>query len=112
MAEQYETLTESLNACPSVQDRVHQYAPNLNREASRSVYQYSESIKSSESRELDNYEIDHGLSPKELRTLLKIIAREFPDCGRKRGAILRYIKAYIPEENTDNRKLYNILNET
>lgn len=112
MAEQYETLAESLNSCVPVLYNAHYYASNLNREGRRSVLQYCDSIKGEESHELDTYEIHHGLSPKELRTLLKILAKDFPDCGRKRGAILRYIKAFMPEENTDNRKLYNILNET
>ncbi len=112
MAEQHETLTEVLDTCPPVLSNAHHYASNLNREGRRSILQYCDSIKGEESHQLDTYEIHHGLSPKELRTLLKIVAKDFPDCGRKRGAILRYIKAFMPEENTDNRKLYNILNET
>jgi hypothetical protein len=42
----------------------------------------------------DTYEINHGLSNEDHRILLKIIAKELPDVGRKRGAILRYIAAY------------------
>ena len=112
MDEQYETLAESLDACSPILANAHHYAPNLNREAQRNILQYRDSIKNAENRELDTYEVHHGLNSKEMRTLLKILAKEFPDCGRKRGAILRYIKAFMPEENTDNRKLYNILNET
>ena len=112
MAEQYETLAESLDACPPVLNSAHHYASHLSREGRRNILQHCDLIKSEEDYELDKYEINHGLSPKEHRTLLKILAKDFPDCGRKRGAILRYIKAFTPEENTDNRKLYNILNET
>lgn len=112
MAEQYETLAESLNACPPVLNNAHHYASQLGREGRRSILQHCDAIKTEEDYQLDKHEINHGLNPKEMRTLLKILAKNFPDCGRKRGAILRYIKAFMPEENTDNRKLYNILNET
>lgn len=42
----------------------------------------------------DTYEINHGLSDEDHRILLKIVAKELPDVGRKRGAILRYIASY------------------
>jgi hypothetical protein len=51
----------------------------------------------SQEKLLDTYEIQHGLTDNQIRILFKILARDLDDCGRKRGAILRYIKHY--EEN-------------
>jgi len=53
-----------------------------------------ENIQLNMTRVDDTYEINHGLSNEDHRILLKIIAKELPDVGRKRGAILRYIAAY------------------
>jgi len=53
-----------------------------------------ENIDINMSRVNDTYEINHGLSNEDHRILLKIVAKELPDVGRKRGAILRYIAAY------------------
>lgn len=53
------------------------------------------------SRVNDTYEINHGLSNEDHRILLKIVAKELPDVGRKRGAILRYIAAYKEKEEPD-----------
>lgn len=70
------------------------------------------SIQSSSSQEklLDNYEVQHGLTDNQIRILFKILARDLDDCGRKRGAILRYIKHY--EENQKHlgdKKLFSTL---
>jgi hypothetical protein len=53
----------------------------------------------------DVHEIEHGLSEKELRILFKILSRHYQDCGRKRGAILRYIKHYKEIEDQQKPKL-------
>jgi hypothetical protein len=45
----------------------------------------------------DTQEIDHGLPEEDMRILLNILARSYPTdtgVGRKRGAILRYIKYF------------------
>lgn len=45
----------------------------------------------------DTHEINHGLADDEMRVLHKILARAYPTdtgVGRKRGAILRYIKHF------------------
>lgn len=45
----------------------------------------------------DTQEIHHGLSDEDMRILHKILARDYPTdtgVGRKRGAILRYIKHF------------------
>lgn len=53
--------------------------------------------------EKDEHEIHHGLSDQDLRILHKIIARDYPTdtgVGRKRGAILRYIKYFKETQHT------------
>jgi hypothetical protein len=65
---------------------------------------------SSQERLLDTYEVNHGLTDNQIRILFKILARDLEDCGRKRGAILRYIKHY--EENQKHlgdKKLFSTL---
>jgi len=42
----------------------------------------------------DLHTIEHGLCEQDLRVLFKILRKDYEDCGRKRGAILRYIKHY------------------
>jgi|TARA_R110002051_G_scaffold181387_1_gene250869 hypothetical protein len=60
--------------------------------------------------ELDTDEIQHGLSDEELRVLLKIIAKRYDDCGRKRGAILRYIKHYMEQDvPLGNKRMFAVL---
>lgn len=110
MAEQYETLNQSLNSLPVVYSVGHMHATQLHRDSNRYVSRSVDHIQNDTQHELDTYDIEHGLNNSDLRILLKIVAKQLPNCGRKRGAILRYIKAYTEEENTDNRKLYNILN--
>jgi len=110
MAEQYETLNESLGSLPVVYSAGHEHAAQIHRDSGRYVSRTVDHIKNDTQHELDTYDIEHGLSNADLRVLLKIVAKKLPDCGRKRGAILRYIKAYTTETNNDNRKLYNILN--
>ena len=51
-------------------------------------------MKENADRMLDQHEIKHGLTDAQVRILLKIVAKEYDDCGRKRGAILRYIKHF------------------
>ena len=59
---------------------------------------------------LDTYDIEHGLTPAELRVLLKIVAKSYHDCGRKRGAILRYIKYYMEQDAPlGNKRMFNKL---
>jgi hypothetical protein len=51
----------------------------------------------------DTHEIQHGLEEDDMRILLKILARAYPTdtgVGRKRGAILRYIKYFKETQHT------------
>lgn len=52
----------------------------------------------------DTYEVKPAITPEQLRILFKIINKQLPNCGRKRGAILRYIEAYTPEPKPDYGK--------
>lgn len=112
MAEQYDTLNQSLADLHVVYSAGHEHVSQIHRDSGRYVSRTVDHIEQDTQHELDTYDIEHGLSKPELRILLKIVAKQLPDCGRKRGAILRYIKAYTTETNNDNRKLYQILNET
>ena len=65
----------------------------------------------------DLHEIDHGLPKSDLRILFKILKKDYADCGRKRGAILRYIKHYREVEESKKSplcasKLYRQLTNT
>lgn len=69
-------------------------------------------MKEAADRMLDQHEIRHGLTDTQVRILLKIVAKEYDDCGRKRGAILRYIKHFEEVEaktKQGDRTLFNRL---
>jgi hypothetical protein len=110
MAKIYESLNEALNECPSIYAYAHCYPERIHYETNNSLVRVSDSVANDTAVELDEHTIEHGLTKKELRTLFKILAKQLPNCGRKRGAILRYIKAYTTEDNNDNLKLYRLLN--
>jgi hypothetical protein len=62
----------------------------------------------------DDYTVEHGLSDEEIRILFKIMAKDYHDAGRKRGAILRYINYYKEMEASQtniNRDLFRKLNQ-
>jgi phage tail protein X len=94
MAQSSTSIVEALQECNSSCAHLHEdlrHAYKLSpAELSRTAAaeeRYQGFIK-------DTYDIKHGLSDHRLRILLKIVAKDLPDCGRKRGAILRYIDAY------------------
>jgi|ETNvirenome_2_60_1030617.scaffolds.fasta_scaffold88517_2 hypothetical protein len=101
-----ETIIDALNKQPYASESVHTYsaANQHNTERAQAV------VQKDDLKFQDNYEINHGLSRSEVRTLFKILAKELPDCGRKRGAILRYIKHYHkPEQHSTGYSLYQHL---
>lgn len=62
----------------------------------------------------DDYTVEHGLSNEEIRILFKIMAKDYHDAGRKRGAILRYINYYKEmeaNETNTNVDLFRKLNQ-
>lgn len=57
----------------------------------------SNELDTENKRLADEHEIHHGLADDDMRILHKILARHYPSdtgVGRKRGAILRYIKHF------------------
>jgi len=96
---------DDINTKTSVLDALNEAKPVLFRYHRESVLidhahdnylrnRLVENINTNMERVDDTYEINHGLSNEDHRILLKIVAKELPDVGRKRGAILRYIAAY------------------
>lgn len=55
---------------------------------------YKQNLESQTQQEFDTYDVDNPLNAEDTRILFKILHKQYADCGRKRGAILRYIKAY------------------
>ena len=89
---------------------VHRGIEKVHNEPLFLVERMGKSIQSKVAVELDEHEIKNPLTAKSTRILFKILNKEFPDCGRKRGAILRYIQAYTPKEERDLPKaLFNAL---
>ena len=71
----------------------------------------NQNIRDQAQRELDTYPVDNPLNAEDTRILFKILRKEYADCGRKRGAILRYIKAYRElKPDPIGQRLYNQLN--
>jgi len=74
----------------------------------RNATRYRDTVISGEQyarqRESDTYPVDHQLSDSDFRILCKILCKEYEDCGRKRGAILRYIKHYREQETEKQSK--------
>jgi hypothetical protein len=74
-------------------------------------YHLADRIKRTEEYSTDTYKInwdDTGLNAGDQRILQKILRKEFQDSGRKRGAILRYIKHFKKESDHIGHKLYQI----
>jgi hypothetical protein len=70
---------------------------NSVQDSPRQLNNISTGVENEQARLEDTYEIQPDLTSEQLRVLFKIINKQLPDCGRKRGAILRYIRAYMPE---------------
>ena len=68
-----------------------------NMVASHHMQNIAQELEQSNRIYADTHKIDHGLADDEMRILHKILARAYPSdtgVGRKRGAILRYIKHF------------------
>jgi hypothetical protein len=73
------------------------------------AYHMSERIQRTEEFSTDSYKItwmDTGLSVEDQRVLQKILKKDYADSGRKRGAILRYIKHFKQEPDPTGQRLY------
>ena len=87
---------------------MHHHIEALHNDPIRRKQQVSDNLPRLVSTELDEHDIENPLSREETRILFKILRKDLPDCGRKRGAILRYIKAYMPErERNLSIAMYN-----
>jgi hypothetical protein len=72
-------------------------------------YHLQDRIERTAEYQTDTYKLtweDAGLNVQDQRILMKILRKDFQDCGRKRGAILRYIKHFKKEQDLTGFKLY------
>lgn len=92
----YQDITDALNNCIPVYEMGHHCIRDV--ASDRHIHGAQQRINRESAQAEDTYEVEHGLNAEELRILFKILAKQLPDCGRKRGAILRYIKAFQKEE--------------
>lgn len=95
MSNLIETLNNSSAVAQDYHETYRRHPINLTSTNRRNSV--NASLQNAIDCEYDTWEIQPELNPQELRILFKIINKRLPDCGRKRGAILRYIKAYMPE---------------
>jgi len=108
MAEQYSTLKDALDNQQAVFNQVHANS-SYGSVSGYDLKRYNEMLETQHSSYADTYPVQHGLTDSEMRILHKILAKDLPDCGRKRGAILRYIKAYQTEQPNHGINLYRSL---
>ena len=87
-----------------------------NMVAPHHVQNLSNELNNENKRLADEHEIEHGLDKDDLRILFKILGRYYDSdtgVGRKRGAILRYIKHFKETQHkpaqVTGRKLHNYL---
>jgi len=108
---QYNNITEALSTQRTALSGYHRYPEDyasLERERLAVQLAHDKIID----QENDSHEIQHGLPNHKLRILFKIIAKDLPDCGRKRGAILRYIEAYDNPKPNTGKALYKKLTKS
>lgn len=68
-------------------------------QATRRRHDYSHAELRNRHNQQDTWHVEHNLDARDLRILFKILARHYEDGGRKRGAILRYIKYFRDKED-------------
>ena len=102
------TITEALSRLHVVAPTYHR-TPPLGNTSMSEENNISASNQRQKTYEDDTQAIEHGLSVDEVRVLFRILAKEYEDCGRKRGAILRYIKSYHKPKEKLGQSLYQKL---
>jgi hypothetical protein len=105
-------LFNNLNNCQLAggNDSINSYLERPHQNDGLS-YHLSERIQRTEEYSTDSYKInwvDTGLTNEDQRILQKILRKDFQDAGRKRGAILRYIKHFKKEPDSTGQKLYQV----
>lgn len=109
MAQSSTSITEALELCNSSCHHLHLHLSSAHKLSATELLRAKEAEERYQSFEKDIYEINHGLEDYQLRILLKILAKDLPDCGRKRGALLRYIDAYDKPLDETGYRLYKKL---
>lgn len=110
------TLLDLINCEPSIFKTsfgYHYHRTNLDpKKLSQVGTNVLSTLDKNTQRFKDEHPIEHNLSDKQIRILLKIVAKEYEDCGRKRGAILRYLKHYEEQEEAQKQgdvRLFKLL---
>tara|TARA_E500000318_G_scaffold111898_1_gene132496 strand:+ start:2375 stop:2713 length:339 start_codon:yes stop_codon:yes gene_type:complete len=104
-------LFDNLNICELAggNNSINDYLDRVNNDGLS--YHLSDRIKRTEEYSTDSYELswaDTGLTNEDQRILKKILRKDFKDAGRKRGAILRYIKHFKKEPDSTGLKLHQV----
>lgn len=99
-------ITNAFRTCRTSLQRWHESPWDFSRDDFRRL---SSNLPEREAVHLDTHPINHGLDKDDLRILFKILAKDLPECGRKRGAILRYIDAYKQPKQELGKNLYRFL---
>ncbi len=104
-------IFKSINNASVTAQNCHTWLQDANRGVSRRYYSgMNQNIKDQTQKELDTYPVDNPLNAEDTRILFKILRKEYVDCGRKRGAVLRYIKTYRElKPDPIGQRLYNQL---
>ena len=105
MSELYKVINDST---PLGQQYHNERAVNIANCSTSDRDYYKRLIGENIARVQDTYEIQWAdiLTREEERVLKKILLKDYPDAGRKRGAILRYIKHFKTEPDQTGLKLY------
>lgn len=105
-------LYKELISCTANNDHVHRRMGMPDILTPSDISHYRNATRNTNEVSLDQHRIDWSdiLTAEEERTLKKILMKDFPDAGRKRGAIMRYIKHFTKDPGEQvGRKLYNQL---
>jgi len=105
-------LYKELISCTADNDHVHRRMEMPGVLTTSDISHYRHSTQNTNELALDKHPIHWAdiLTVEEERTLKKILAKDFPDAGRKRGAIMRYIKHFTKDPGEQvGRKIYNQL---
>lgn len=105
-------LYKELISCTPDNQYVHERMTRPENLSNSDVTHYRRATDETNKTALDQHPIHWAdvLTVEEERTLKKILAKDFPDAGRKRGAIMRYIKHFTKDPGEEvGRKLYNEL---
>ena len=98
MSTVYNKLIEKRSADSTLHYAFHYANDNPDQMVSpHHIQNLANELNNENERLADEHEIKHGLSKDELRILFKILGRHYNSdtgVGRKRGAILRYIKHF------------------